>query len=115
MKPSSLSPKPPPSPIKRKIKPKKVTSEPSKVAEPEVTAVKRPVTAKKPKSAKKAKKEIPPAADVNTKYPILQNEELIQRFLKVPMSNNQKGMLILIIMLNFAVPVVTFEKKKVMV
>lgn len=29
--------------------------------------------------------------EIGEKYPILKNEELVQRFLNVPLTNNQKG------------------------
>ncbi|CAB3241674.1 unnamed protein product [Arctia plantaginis] len=43
-----------------------------------------------PKPIKKVKRE-EDAIELGIRYPILKNELLVQRFLKVPMTNNQKG------------------------
>lgn len=83
-----------PAPKKRvkKAKPKLSLSETEKTTSPAVETVAKPqpATAVKSKNKKKRSKESN-VIDINEKYPILKNEELIQKFLKVPFSNNQKG------------------------
>ncbi|XP_075988492.1 uncharacterized protein LOC142984630 [Anticarsia gemmatalis] len=98
MKPMSENPK------KRKRTAKtKTTSEPKQMkTDTEAIVSSLPVTPEKsanktknlrvqfPKTVK-SKKNKDDLGEDSSKYPILKDEELVQKFLKVPMSNNQKG------------------------
>lgn len=74
---------------KRKTKTKVTTSEPKNIKLDTTESI--PVTTvKAPKTAVKRKNEND-AEDYGDRYPIFKDEELVSKFLKVPMSNNQKG------------------------